>query len=86
MPLLAWPLALALAAAAQSAPSPPSAPGPPGGTRPQATPRPAAKPQSVKALLALAHEQSRKKDLRGALETLRQARALAPNSEEVLAA
>ena len=44
------------------------------------------RPQSVKALLALAQEQSGKNDLRGALETLRQARALAPNSEEVLSA
>jgi len=90
-PLPVWPLALSLAAAAgaQPVPRPPSAAKPPAGTagaRPQATPRPAARQQSVKALLALAHEQAEKKDLRGALDTLRQARALAPNSEEVLAA
>jgi tetratricopeptide (TPR) repeat protein len=38
----------------------------------------------VRALLELARQQSERKDARGALETLRQARALAPNSEEVL--
>jgi tetratricopeptide (TPR) repeat protein len=81
---------VAAAAAVQPAPtpqSPPKAPAKPSaGTRSQPTARPAARPQSVKALLALAHEQSEKKDLLGALETLRQARALAPNAEEVLAA
>jgi tetratricopeptide (TPR) repeat protein len=44
----------------------------------------ATKPQSVRALVEHAQQQSERKDLRGALETLRQARALAPNSEEVL--
>jgi tetratricopeptide (TPR) repeat protein len=84
---LSWLLALSLvevvaarpASARQSAAKP-------AGARPPSTARPATRPSSVKALLALAHEQSEKKDLRGALETLRQARALAPNSEEVLAA
>jgi cellulose synthase operon protein C len=81
---------VAAAAAAQPASTPQSPPKtparPPAAARPQPTARPVARPQSVKALLALAHEQSERKDLRGALETLRQARALAPNSEEVLAA
>ena len=42
--------------------------------------------QSVQALLELARLQSRQKDAAGALATLAKARALAPNSEEVLSA
>jgi tetratricopeptide (TPR) repeat protein len=86
--LFAWVLALSLAAAAaaQPASTAQSVAKPKAKARPQATARPPARPQSVKALLALAHEQSEKKDLRGALETLGRARALAPNSEEVLVA
>lgn len=79
---LAWLLALALVAEAAAQPvSKPLA-----GAKPPSTARPVKGPKSVKALLALAHEQSEKKNHGGALETLRQARALAPNSEEVLAA
>ena len=42
--------------------------------------------QSVEALLQLARLQSSRKDAAGALESLRRARALAPNAEEVLSA
>ena len=45
-----------------------------------------AKPPSVKALLQLARRQSAQKNVAGALESLRRARAIAPNSEEVLSA
>jgi tetratricopeptide (TPR) repeat protein len=45
---------------------------------------PAQKPESVRALLELARKQSEREDLGGALATLGRARALAPNSEEVL--
>ena len=85
---LAWLLAFSLVAVAEAQPvsKPQPAGKPPAGARAPSTARSAARPQSVKALLALAQEQSKKTDLRGALETLRQARALAPNSEEVLAA
>ena len=41
---------------------------------------------SVRALLQLSHLQTSQKDVGGALESLRQARAIAPNSEEVLSA
>ncbi len=85
---LAWPWIFWLAALASaqtvSPPAPAKAPSTP--PRRAATARPPAGTSSVKALLALAHEQSGRKDLRGALETLERARALAPNSEEVLAA
>jgi len=47
---------------------------------------PPAKPPSVKALLDLARRQTAQKNLAGALESLRRARAVAPNSEEVLSA
>jgi tetratricopeptide (TPR) repeat protein len=85
---LGWLCALSLVttAAAQPVSKPQTAAKPPAVAKAPSTARPAARTQSVKALLALAHEQSEGKDLRGALETLRQARALAPNSEEVLAA
>ena len=85
---LACLLALSLAAAVEAQPvsTPQPAAKPPAGARPLSTARPPARPTSVKALLARAQELSEKKDFRGALETLRQARALAPNSEEVLAA
>lgn len=74
--LLAWLGALSLAAgvAAQAVSKPQSAAKPPS----------AANPQSVRALVELARRQSERNELRGALETLRQARSLAPNSEEVL--
>lgn len=42
--------------------------------------------QSVEALLQLARLQSSRKDATGALESLRRARALAPNAEDVLSA
>jgi tetratricopeptide (TPR) repeat protein len=42
--------------------------------------------ESVEALLQLARLQSSRKDAAGALESLRRARALAPNSEDVLSA
>ncbi len=41
---------------------------------------------SVRALLQLARLQTSRKNVAGALESLRQARAIAPNSEEVLSA
>ena len=44
----------------------------------------AQKPESVRALLELARKQSEREDPGGALATLGKARALAPNSEEVL--
>lgn len=84
---VAWLLAFSLVGVAEAQPvsKPQPAAKPPAGAKPPSTARPVARPQSVKALLALAREQSEKKDLRRALETLKQARALAPNSEEVLA-
>jgi len=85
---LAWLGALSLVASAPAQPvsgQPPAA-RPSAGVKPRSTARPAAATGSVKALLARAHEQSGRKDLRGALDTLGRARALAPNSEEVLAA
>ena len=80
--LLAWLGALSLAAgvAAQPVSKPQSAAKPPSA----APSPPVCREAAVRRTLALAHEQSERKDLRGALETLRQARALAPNSEEVL--
>jgi tetratricopeptide (TPR) repeat protein len=85
---LAWlgALSWAAATAAQPVSQPQSAPKPPSAAKPSSTarPQPAARPQSVRALLELAHQQSERKDVRGALETLRKARALARNSEEVL--
>jgi cellulose synthase operon protein C len=79
-------LFLAAGVAGQPVSPPPSSPKPPSTSQPQAAAptRPAAKPESVRALLELARRQADKKDARGALETLRKARALAPNSEEVL--
>ena len=77
---------LAAGVAAQPASKPQSSPKPPFPAPPQAAAqaRPAAKPESVRALLALARQQADKKDARAALETLRKARTLAPNAEEVL--
>ncbi len=47
-------------------------------------PTPPPGPKSVKALLQLARTQLEQKNAAGALQTLRRARAIAPNSEEVL--
>lgn len=80
-------LSLAAVTVAQPDSQAQPAPKPPAAAKPQSTApphQPAARPQSVRALLARARQQSERKDARGALETLRQARALAPNSEEVL--
>ena len=53
-------------------------------TRPAAATAP--RSRSVKALLDLARRQAEQKNAAGALATLRAARALAPNSEDVLSA
>lgn len=66
-------LMLASSIHAQTAKPAPAAPGP-------------APIKSVKALLQLAQRQSDQKNSAGALASLRQARVLAPNSEEVLSA
>jgi tetratricopeptide (TPR) repeat protein len=85
---VAWLGVFALTAAVSAQPVAPQAPAarPPAAAKPRPAVRAAAGPASVKAMLVLAREQSGRKDLRGALETLGKARALAPNSEEVLAA
>jgi tetratricopeptide (TPR) repeat protein len=72
----------------QAAPSTDTRPAPPAGqTKPKAKPAPtpaAPRGESVRALLELARRQSKEVGQRRALATLEKARALAPNSEEVL--